>query len=217
MLKIVSAEFIKGAITSKQFPQTGVPEFAFFGRSNAGKSSLINMLLNRKNLVKTGSKPGMTREINFFIVNAPAKNGTARNNAGGTPQKNDTLKVFSLADLPGYGFSQVSQAERKRIDTMLYDYCTTRATLKTVFLLMDIRRDPAEIELQTLQFFREHNIPAVLTATKADKLSKNEQAKQLLALASFFECSKDEIIVTSATKKTGREKLLQHLSACLSV
>ena len=99
---------------------------------------------------------------------------------------------------------------------MLYDYCTTRSALKTVFLLMDIRRDPAEIELQTLQFFREHNIPAVLTATKADKLTKNEQAKQLLALASFFECSKDEIIVTSSTKKTGREKLLQHLSACLT-
>jgi len=204
MLKIVSAEFIKGAINSKQFPQIGVPEFAFFGRSNAGKSSLINMLLNRKNLVKTGSKPGMTREINFFAVNAPAS-------------KQPSAESFCIADLPGYGFAQVSQAERKRIDAMLYDYCTTRSTLKTVFLLMDIRRDPAEIELQTLQFFREHNIPAVLTATKADKLSKNEQATQLLALASFFECSKDEIIVTSATKKTGREKLLQHLSACLSV
>ena len=204
MLKIVSAEFIKGAINSKQFPQIGVPEFAFFGRSNAGKSSLINMLLNRKNLVKTGSKPGMTREINFFAVNAPAG-------------KQPSAESFCIADLPGYGFAQVSQAERKRIDTMLYDYCTTRSTLKTVFLLMDIRRDPAEIELQTLQFFREHNIPAVLTATKADKLSKNEQAKQLLALASFFECSKDEIIVTSSTKKTGREKLLQHLSACLFV
>ena len=204
MIKIVSAEFIKGAINSKQFPQIGVPEFAFFGRSNAGKSSLINMLLNRKNLVKTGSKPGMTREINFFAVNAPAG-------------KQPSAESFCIADLPGYGFAQVSQAERKRIDTMLYDYCTTRSTLKTVFLLMDIRRDPAEIELQTLQFFREHNIPAVLTATKADKLSKNEQAKQLLALASFFECSKDEIIVTSSTKKTGREKLLQHLSACLFV
>ncbi|AIW90130.1 GTP-binding protein EngB [Treponema sp. OMZ 838] len=204
MLKIVSAEFIKGAINSKQFPQIGVPEFAFFGRSNAGKSSLINMLLNRKNLVKTGSKPGMTREINFFAVNAPAG-------------KQPSAESFCVADLPGYGFAQVSQAERKRIDAMLYDYCTTRSTLKTVFLLMDIRRDPAEIELQTLQFFREHNIPAVLTATKADKLSKNEQATQLLALASFFECSKDEIIVTSSTKKTGREKLLQHLSACLSV
>ena len=203
MLKIVSAEFIKGAINSKQFPQIGVPEFAFFGRSNAGKSSLINMLLNRKNLVKTGSKPGMTREINFFAVNAPAN-------------KQPNAESFCVADLPGYGFAQVSQAERKRIDAMLYDYCTTRSTLKTVFLLMDIRRDPAEIELQTLQFFREHNIPAVLTATKADKLSKNEQATQLLALASFFECSKDKIIVTSATKKTGREKLLQHLSACLT-
>ena len=202
MLKIVSAEFIKGAISSKQFPQIGIPEFAFFGRSNAGKSSLINMLLNRKNLVKTGSKPGMTREINFFAVNAPAS-------------KQPSAESFCVADLPGYGFAQVSQAERKRIDTMLYDYCTTRSTLKTVFLLMDIRRDPAEIELQTLQFFREHNIPAILTATKADKLSKNEQAKQLLALASFFECSKDEIIITSATKKTGREKLLQHLAACL--
>ena len=203
MLKVVSAEFIKGAINSKQFPQIGVPEFAFFGRSNAGKSSLINMLLNRKNLVKTGSKPGMTREINFFAVNAPV----------GKPP---SAESFCVADLPGYGFAQVSQAERKRIDAMLYDYCTTRSTLKTVFLLMDIRRDPAEIELQTLQFFREHNIPAVLTATKADKLSKNEQATQLLALASFFECSKDEIIVTSSTKKTGREKLLQHLSACLT-
>ena len=204
MLKIVSAEFIEGAINSKQFPQIGVPEFAFFGRSNAGKSSLINMLLNRKNLVKTGSKPGMTREINFFAVNAPAG-------------KQPSAESFCIADLPGYGFAQVSQAERKRIDAMLYDYCTTRSTLKTVFLLMDIRRDPAEIELQTLQFFREHNIPAVLTATKTDKLSKNEQTKQLRALASFFECSTDEIIVTSATKKTGREKLLQHLSACLSV
>lgn len=203
MLKIVSAEFIKGAINSKHFPQTGIPEFAFFGRSNAGKSSLINMLLNRKDLVKTGSKPGMTREINFFAVNAPAG-------------KQPSAESFFIADLPGYGFAQVSQAERKRIDAMLYDYCTTRSTLKTVFLLMDIRRDPAEIELQTLQFFREHNIPAVLTATKADKLSKNEQAKQILALASFFECSKDKIIVTSSTKKTGREKLLQHLSACLT-
>lgn len=145
----------------------------------------------------------MTREINFFAVNAPAG-------------KRPNAESFCVADLPGYGFAQVSQAERKRIDAMLYDYCTTRATLKTIFLLMDIRRDPAEIELQILQFFREHNIPAVLTATKTDKLSKNEQTKQLLALASFFECSTDEIIVTSATKKTGREKLLQHLSACLT-
>ena len=214
MVKIVSAEFIKGAIKSKQFPQTGVPEFAFFGRSNAGKSSLINMLLNRKNLVKTGSKPGMTREINFFIVNAPAKTGSAKNNTGvEAPQKNNALKVFTVADLPGYGFAQVSLSERNRIDTMLYDYCTTRSELRTMFFLMDIRRDPTEVERHTLTFFQEQGINTVLTATKADKVSKNEQAKRITTLASFFDCSKDSIVLTSSTKKTGRETLLQHLSA----
>ena len=203
MLKIVSAEFIKGAISSKQFPQIGIPEFAFFGRSNAGKSSLINMLLNRKNLVKTGSKPGMTREINFFAVNAPAN-------------KPPSAESFCVADLPGYGFAQVSLSERNRIDTMLYDYCTTRSELKTMFFLMDIRRDPTEVERHTLAFFQEQGINTVLTATKADKVSKNEQVKRLTALASFFDCSKDSIVLTSSTKKTGREKLLQHLSACLT-
>ena len=200
MLKIVSAEFIKGAISSKQFPQIGIPEFAFFGRSNAGKSSLINMLLNRKNLVKTGSKPGMTREINFFAVNAPAN-------------KPPSAESFCVADLPGYGFAQVSLSERNRIDTMLYDYCTTRSELKTMFFLMDIRRDPTEVERHTLAFFQEQGINTVLTATKADKVSKNEQVKRLTALASFFDCSKDSIVLTSSTKKTGRETLLQHLSA----
>ena len=203
MLKIVSAEFIKGAISSKQFPQIGIPEFAFFGRSNAGKSSLINMLLNRKNLVKTGSKPGMTREINFFAVNAPAS-------------KQQSAESFCVADLPGYGFAQVSLSERNRIDTMLYDYCTTRSELKTMFFLMDIRRDPTEVERHTLAFFQEQGINTVLTATKADKVSKNEQVKRLTALASFFDCSKDSIVLTSSTKKTGRETLLQHLSACLT-
>ena len=203
MLKIVSAEFIKGAINSKQFPQIGVPEFAFFGRSNAGKSSLINMLLNRKNLVKTGAKPGMTREINFFAVNAPAGKPTS-------------AESFCVADLPGYGFAQVSLSERNRIDTMLYDYCTTRSELKTMFFLMDIRRDPTEVERHTLAFFQEQGINTVLTATKADKVSKNEQVKRLTALASFFDCSKDSIVLTSSTKKTGRETLLQHLSACLT-
>ena len=203
MLKIVSAEFIKGAISSKQFPQIGIPEFAFFGRSNAGKSSLINMLLNRKNLVKTGSKPGMTREINFFAVNAPAN-------------KPPSAESFCVADLPGYGFAQVSLSERNRIDTMLYDYCTTRSELKTMFFLMDIRRDPTEVERHTLAFFQEQGINTVLTATKADKVSKNEQAKRITTLASFFDCSKDSIVLTSSTKKTGRETLLQHLSACLT-
>ena len=218
MLKIVSAEFIKGATAGKQFPQTGVPEFAFFGRSNAGKSSLINMLLNRRNLVKTGSKPGMTREINFFMVN-----GHARTHSSSTERvlTDDSVsragqRAFCVADLPGYGFAQVSFSERNRIDKMLYDYTTTRRELKTVFFLMDIRRDPTDVELQTRAFFQEHGIELVLTATKADKLSKTEQIKRISALASFFDCPTDTIFLTSSSKKIGREKLLQHISAYLN-
>ena len=200
MLKIVSAEFMKGAANSAQFPKGGVPEFAFFGRSNAGKSSLINMLLNRKNLVKTGSKPGMTREINFFIVNGNAGSHTSTH-------------TFCVADLPGYGFAQVSLPERNRIDRMLYDYCTGRTELKTLFFLMDIRRDPTETEQRTLAFFREQGINTVLTATKADKIRKNEQIRRIAVFASFFNCGKDSILLTSSLKKTGGEKLLQLISA----
>lgn len=207
MLNIISAEFIKGAVKSSQFPQMGVPEYAFFGRSNAGKSSLINMLLNRKNLVKTGSRPGMTREINFFAVNHPAKTEVSADS------RKSKGKSFCIADLPGYGFAQVSDPVRNRIDRMLYDYCTTRAELKTMFFLMDIRRDPTEVEQRTLEFFRSQGIETVLVATKADKIGKNEQMQRLKLLASFFECSKERIILTSAAKKIGREQLLQHITA----
>jgi len=202
MLKIVSAEFLKGAITLEQFPQIGVPEFAFFGRSNAGKSSLINMLLGRKQLVKTGSRPGMTREITFFIVNRDA----AKKTCG---------KTFCVADLPGYGFAQVSDTVRNRIDRMLYAYCTARPELKTVFFLMDIRRDPTETERNTLGFFKEQGIETVLTATKTDKISKNEQLKRLTSLAAFFERSQENIVLTSASKNAGREQLLNHIAGYL--
>lgn len=232
-MTIICAEFIKGAVTSALFPHTQVPEFAFFGRSNAGKSSLINMLLNRKNLVKTGARPGMTREINFFMVNAP------RNTSGSTvgenirSGQNDSVdkrlqssrangnfsknagKSFTIADLPGYGFAQVPQAKRANIDTMLYEYCTSRTELKTLFFLMDIRREPTEIEQRTLAFFCEHRIHTVLVATKADKISKNSRIQRITALSSFFGCEKESVIITSSTKKDGREKLLQHIAAAL--
>lgn len=211
MLNIITAEFIKGAVKSSQFPQTGLPEYAFFGRSNAGKSSLINMLLNRKNLVKTGSRPGMTREINFFAVNRPIKNGGA---AGSVKNKG---RAFCIADLPGYGFAQVSDPVRDRIDRMLYDYCTSRAELKTLFFLMDIRRDPTEVEQRTVEFFRSQGVDTALVATKADKIGKNEQVQRINLLASFFECSKESILLTSASKKIGREPLLQRMVSGMSI
>lgn len=277
MLTITTAAFIKGAVTAAQFPHTRAPEFAFFGRSNAGKSSLINMLLNRKNLVKTGARPGMTREINFFMVNAPRNapyrartplsaaaarckesanrietagtvippvgvpvsrqngqniqsgtagadmqsghNGSAdkhmqSSRADGSFPKN-TGRNFTIADLPGYGFAQVSLSKRNSIDTMLYEYCTRRTELKTLFFLMDIRREPTEVEQRTLAFFCERRIHTVLVATKADKISKNSRIQRITALSTFFGCEKEAIIVTSSTKKDGRGKLLQHIAAYL--
>ena len=194
---------MQGAANARQFPQTGIPEFAFFGRSNAGKSSLINMLLNRKGLVKTGSRPGMTTEINFFIVNGPAA------------AKQASLKTFCVADLPGYGFAQRSFSERNRIDKMLYGYCTARTQLRALFFLMDIRRDPTETEQHTLDFFKQHGIKTVLTATKSDKIGKTEQQQRIAAFASFFNCAKDGILLTSSSKKIGREQLLNLISGYL--
>lgn len=125
MRTILSARFVKSAVAPHQFPEHAFPEYAFFGRSNAGKSSLINMLLNRKNLVKTGAKPGVTRSINFFAVNEA------------TP-----ATAFYVADLPGYGYAQLKKGEVRDIDKMLADYCSCRTALKIMFLLMDVRRPP---------------------------------------------------------------------------
>ncbi|MGP1594437.1 MAG: GTP-binding protein [Treponema sp.] len=219
-----SAVFLKGAVKETQFPALSIPEFAFFGRSNAGKSSLINMLLNRKNLVKTGSRPGMTQEINFFLINAPA--GTQQGAAptaqkGGISARTQAAAgkgsiPFCIADLPGYGYAQVSDAARRRIDRMLYEYATTRSTLKTLFFLIDIRRMPGDVEVQSIAFFRSHGIETLLVGTKIDKISKNEQVKQLNIWADFFECSKDSILLTSSSKKYGREKLLAHITQRLA-
>ncbi|AGT43160.1 ribosome biogenesis GTP-binding protein YihA/YsxC [Treponema pedis] len=201
-MRIINAEFIKGAVKAEQFPDLGVPEFAFFGRSNAGKSSLINMLVNRKNLVKTGSRPGMTREVNFFLVNKPAgaKIGTLKCKKG--------AEVFGFTDLPGYGYAKIPGGKIQEIDKMLYEYCTNRPLLKTIFFLMDIRRDPTEVELNSIHFFYELNIEVVIVGTKADKIGKNEQINVKKTWAKFFNFDESIILFTSTLKKIGREEIL---------
>ena len=187
-MKIINAEFIKGAVKAEQFPEIGVSEFAFFGRSNAGKSSLINMLVNRKNLVKTGSRPGMTREVNFFLVNRPASlnfNPKTKKFSGAPPKD-----MFVLTDLPGYGYAKLSGGMTLQIDKMLYEYCTNRPLLKTIFFLMDMRREPTETEKESIDFFHGLNIEIVIVGTKADKIDE------------------EFIIISSATKKTGRDNIL---------
>ncbi len=190
MIKIETADFIKSAAKREQYPALQVREFAFFGRSNAGKSSLINMLVNRKSLVKTGSRPGMTRLINFFLIN----------------------KSFCLADLPGYGYAQRSAAEQAAFDLMLAEYARFREELKTVFFLIDMRRLPGEVERQSVEYFENLGIEVVIVGTKADKLGANEVRNVQKKWSAFFNRSADLIPATSATKKNGRDAILRMIA-----
>lgn len=188
MIRIVKSEFLKGAAKPDAWPKTSAPEFAFFGRSNAGKSSLINMFVNRKSLVKTGSRPGMTRIINFFSINDGA---------------------FTLADLPGYGYAQRSAAENGAFDRMLAEYAQTRTNLKTIFFLIDLRREPGDVEKESIEYFERLNIEVIVVGTKADKLGNNDIANARRKWAAMFNRAPELIIVTSASKNKGRDEMLK--------
>ncbi len=195
MLKITSAEFVKGATGVSGYPSLDVPEFAFFGRSNAGKSSLINMMVNRKSLVKTGSLPGMTRMINFFLIN----------------------KAFCLADLPGYGYARRSAKENESFDRMLAEYASSRRQLRTLFFLIDMRREPGEAEKKTVEWFESLEREVVIIGTKADKLGMNDRRTVIKKWSVFFNRAPDMIPVTSSLKKDGRDVLLRLISERLAL
>ncbi|MBW2567929.1 MAG: YihA family ribosome biogenesis GTP-binding protein [Deltaproteobacteria bacterium] len=181
-MKIKSAEFITSAVKPSQYPLPGLPEIAFSGRSNVGKSSLINKLLNRKRLVKTSSTPGRTQLINFFSINS----------------------AFCFVDLPGYGYARVPASVQKKWGPMIETYLLKRETLKGVVLIMDIRRTPGIEELRFIDWLGSFDIPAILILTKVDKLSKTKQIKQKITIAETLNVNKDNLIFFSA--KTGRGK-----------
>ena len=180
---IKSAQFVKSAVTPSQYPPADLPEIAFTGRSNVGKSSLINTLVNRKHLVKTSSTPGRTQLINFFIIN----------------------KVFSFVDLPGFGYAKVPAAVRKSWGPMIETYLSTRKTLKGVVLIMDIRRIPGMQELNFIEWLRYYHIPGILVLTKSDKLSKNKQRTQRKAIVDALGVPKEETILFSAKSRMGKD------------
>jgi len=182
---IKSAEFMTSAVRPQQYPAPDLPEFAFAGRSNVGKSSLINTLVSRRKLVQTSSVPGKTRLINFFRVN----------------------EAFMLVDLPGYGYARVSEAEHRKWRPMIEQYLSGRESLKAVVVILDIRRTPNEEDAQLLNWLDRREIPSVLIVTKADKLSKTAQAKQRALIAAALEVEPDELVLFSAKTRQGREEL----------
>ena len=193
-MKIISAEFLTGAVSYKQYPDSKCPELAFVGRSNVGKSSLVNYLLNRKKLVKTSQTPGKTQEINFFKIN------------------ND----FIFADLPGYGFAKVPQLVQKRWRKMIEDYLLKRETLMAVIFIVDLRRSPSPLDLDLQRWLEAHGVEYLLVGTKVDKLSQSEIKKQVNKLnIAYFDGGKGELLIYSSKSSRGRKELWSEITSRL--
>ena len=189
-MKIVSAEFMISAVSASQYPPGNLPEFAFIGRSNVGKSSLINSLLNRKKLVKTSATPGKTQMINFFDVN----------------------HEFVFADLPGYGFAKVPKTVQKKWQALVEQYLTKRESLRAVVLIIDIRRKPTDLDLHMQEWLEQYEVDYILVATKSDKLSQAEQSRQLKKIRQAFLDDTDNALVAYSSKKDkGRKELWKFL------
>jgi len=185
-MKIISAEFMISAVSDLQYPRGVLPEIAFVGRSNVGKSSLINSLLNRKKLVKTSATPGKTQMINFFDIN----------------------HELVFADLPGYGFAKVPKAVQKKWQSLVEQYLTTRENLVTVILIIDIRRKPTDLDLHMQEWLEQSEVDYILVATKADKLSQAEQSKQLKKIRqAFLKDGNQELVAYSSKNQRGRKEL----------
>ena len=182
---VKSAEFVTSAVNPSQYPPPDYPEFAFAGRSNVGKSSLINTLVNRKRLVKTSNTPGRTQLINFFLINAN----------------------LSFVDLPGYGYARVPVAVKKQWGPMVETYLATRTALMGVVLLVDIRRVPRQEEHDLIHWLVDHQRPYRIVVTKADKLSRNKQVRPLRVIADQFACSREDLLLFSAKTGQGLESL----------
>lgn len=191
---ITSAEFVISSPDVVGCPKSSLPEYAFIGRSNVGKSSLINMLTHNPKLAKTSQKPGKTLLINHFLIN----------------------KQWHLVDLPGYGYAQAGQKQREQLKRMIERYCLLRGPLCSLFVLIDCRHEPQPIDLEFMEWLGENEVPFAIVFTKADKLGKvklreNVEAYQNKLLETWVELP--PIFVTSAEKGMGAEELLSYIES----
>ena len=193
-MKIKSAEFVVSNSEVAKCPKDNLPEYAFIGRSNVGKSSLINMLTDKKSLAKTSGRPGKTQLINHFIINS----------------------TWYLVDLPGYGYARVSKSSKRKFQKFITDYFEKRQQLVSAFVLVDIRHKPQPIDLEFMQYMGESGIPFGIIFTKADKLKPKAIENHVEAYCKELLKTWEELphyFVTSSSKKIGQEEVLNFIAA----
>ena len=193
-MQINKSELEAVAVKPMQYPEPSVPEIAFAGRSNVGKSSLLNLLTRRKNLARVSGSPGKTRTINFYRIN----------------------DEFRIVDVPGYGYARVSKSESEKWGAMMESYLENREGLLKVIQLVDIRHKPSAQDVQMYDYLKYFNLDGIVVATKADKVSSNQRSKNILEIRKTLGMSKsDKIIPVSALKKSGHEVLLDEIEKLL--
>ncbi|MDQ0339473.1 GTP-binding protein [Caldalkalibacillus uzonensis] len=190
-MKVTQAELVISAVSAKQYPQEALPEIALAGRSNVGKSSFINKLINRKNLARTSSKPGKTQTLNFYRIN----------------------KQFFFVDLPGYGYAKVSKTERERWGRFIEEYLTTREQLQLICHLVDIRHQPTKDDQTMADWLNHMDLPRLVVATKADKIPKGKIHQHLKIIKETLQLDKDvPLIAFSAETGQGKDEVWQALN-----
>lgn len=195
-MKILSAEYFISAVGPKQYPEADWPEVAFAGRSNVGKSSLINRLLNRKSLARTSSRPGKTQCLNFYNIN----------------------EQFYFVDLPGYGFAKVAKNIKEQWGRMIEAYLRDRQNLRGVIHLVDVRHEPSSDDVIMYQWLKHYNIPVVVVATKADKISRGNYQKHSKIIRDKLQMPKtDLLILFSAETGQGKDELWQQIEEFITL
>ncbi|QHS22927.1 YihA family ribosome biogenesis GTP-binding protein [Virgibacillus sp. MSP4-1] len=195
-MKVNSVELVISAVKEQQYPNDPFPEIALAGRSNVGKSSFINRMIQRKSMARTSAKPGKTQTLNFYIIN----------------------ENFYFVDVPGYGYAKVSKKEREKWGTMMETYFSSREELKLTVLIVDLRHKPTEDDFLMYDFLKYYDIPVLIIATKMDKVPKSKRQKQLKLISETLDIEpEDRIVPFSAESGEGKEEAWKAIRSYMNV